>query len=73
MKLFTDKGLETAYNNTLEAYRKLVSYAPDDKLTRYDLDKIMFALKDYMDEIESLRDRRKRETRMKARAHLKSK
>lgn len=64
MKLFSDNAIQTAKERTLELYRKLAVYTPDEKLTASDIDTIMFYLRDYRDELKSI-ERRREESRRK--------
>ena len=58
------KWTNTAINNAMQTedrlYKKLANYEPDEKLTRDDVGNLLFILRHYSDELESiLHDREK--------------
>lgn len=59
MKHFTNEAIKTAKERTFKLIIKLGSMHPDDNLTKEDIDSIMFYLRDYNDELESLEYSRK--------------
>ena len=73
MRLFTDKAIIAARETAGEMFQKLVTYRPDDKLTRGDIEKLMFIVRQYDEELKSIafnRAKARREADRKAAKEL---
>lgn len=66
MRLWTNSAIHTAMSEEDRIYKKLANYAPDEKLSRDDIGLLLFILRHYGDELESiLKDREKTARLMK--------
>ena len=63
MRHFSINAIITAMGDEERLYKKLASYAPDDKLNRDDVRTLLFILEQYRGELESLACDRKRAMR----------
>ena len=64
MRYFTNKAIKNTMADKERLYEKLASYTPDEKLTREDIGTLLFILRQYSNELESILDDREKAARL---------
>lgn len=65
MRYWTNSAVETARSEADRLYKKLANYAPDEKLSRDDIGQLLFVLRHYDSELESILADREKASRLR--------
>ena len=64
MRYWTNKAIETSRGEANNLYVKLANYAPDEKLSRDDVGQLLFILRHYDSELETILNDREKAARL---------
>ena len=66
MRYWSNEGIDVGIENAKQLLPKLASYKPDDQLSRDDISDLMFILRQYEIELNTIKFKRQREAERKA-------
>jgi hypothetical protein len=64
MRYWTNSAINTSRKESADLYVKLANYEPDEKLSRDDIGQLLFILRHYDDELESILNDREKAARL---------
>jgi hypothetical protein len=64
MRYWTNSAINTSREEADKLYKKLANYAPDEKLSRDDIGQLLFILRHFDVELESILNDREKSSRL---------